>query len=138
MKENFTPAELLVAVRATGAEPYIGADGIAKVRNKDRIPPELLEVAREHLPELLALLDAEVEAVRSALDAWIEPWERGCRWLAADPARTKSTTAYERMVYLAAGWGWWLHALETLAPADPALSAANERLDTVALETDNW
>jgi hypothetical protein len=135
MKKNFTPAELLAAIRAAGAEPYIGPGGIAKVRNKDRIPPELLKEARERLPELLAVLQDEAEALRAELAAALERWERGCRWFAEDPRRAGNDRAFERLGAAGGDVLAALESLEVLAPGDPALDDARRRLDAEGLRT---
>lgn len=131
-----TPAELLAAVRAAGAEPYIGPAGTAKVRGKDRLSAELLEAARARLPELLAVLQDEAEALRADLAGWLERWEVGCRWFAEDPGRSTDERAFIRFCAVAAGWGDAMASLESLSPGDPALDEARSRLDAVALEAE--
>ena len=129
MRDTFNPAELLAAVRAAGAEPYIGPGGTAKVRGKDRLPAELLEAARARLPALLAALQAEAEALRAELAAALDRWEAGCRWFAADPGRAGNALAFERLSAVADGWRSAFEALEALAPGDHALAEARQRLD---------
>lgn len=129
MRDTFNPAELLASVRAAGAEPYIGPAGTAKVRGKDRLSAELLEAARARLPELLAVLQAEAEALRAELAAALEWWETGCRWFTADPGRTGNDRAFERLGAAGRAVLEALEALEALAPGDHALAEARQRLD---------
>jgi hypothetical protein len=93
------------------------------------VPLELLTAARCHRDELTAILQAEAAALRVELAGWLERWEVGCRWFAADPRRAESEAAYVRLREVAAGWGEALEALEALAPGDPALALAHERMD---------
>lgn len=124
-----TPAELLAAIRAAGAEPYIGPAGTAKVRGKDRLPPELLEAARARLPELLAVLQAEAEALRAEMARYLKRWENGCRWFEVSPDRAADDRRFALLGAVGGAVIETLEALEALVPGDHALAEARQRLD---------
>jgi hypothetical protein len=77
-----------------------------------------------------------VLALRAELDHHLGRWEAGCRWFAADPRRANNEKQCHRLCDVAAGWCEALEALEALAPGDPALALAYDRLDAVAMITD--
>jgi hypothetical protein len=122
-----TPAELLAAVRGTGADLFLSAAGTPKVRRAELLAPELRELARRHRDELAAVLQDEAAALRLELAGWLERWENGCRWFAADPGRAADDQRFELLASVASGWCDTLEALEALAPADPALEEARLR-----------
>lgn len=132
-----TPAEVVKGMRDAGGAPRIHG-GTVFLGHPAAVPDELKAAARAMRADVAAELEAEAGAIRAELDAWLERWERGCRWFSANPGRAGNALAYDRLVGVAAGWGGVIEALEALAPGDPALSAAYERLDTIALETDTW
>jgi hypothetical protein len=132
-----TSADVVKALRAAGAEPRIHG-GTVFLGNPAAVSDELKAAARAMRADVAAELEAEAGAIRTELAAWLERWERGCRWFTANPGRAGNALAYDRLVGVAAGWGGALEALEALTPGDPALSAAYERLDALALETDIW
>ena len=77
-----------------------------------------------------------VLALRAELDHYLGRWEAGCRWFTADPRRANNEKQCRRLYEVAAGWCEALEALEALAPGDPALTLAYDRLDAVAMIAD--
>lgn len=132
---NCEPAEVIKAIRQAGAVLYL-ANGVARINGLTLIGPDLRTQAREHKGAIAALLQAEIQSIRGDLDSFITRWETGCRWLAEDPERHKRPEALTRMREISNGWLEAREALEDLSPGDPAIKAAQQRLDAVSLETE--